>query len=80
MPTKKVIFGRKRFSFAEGVQTLESMSITEKPLHGENEDQFMRRLARQYNNRHGEIEVVIKKGYPDYAIITLIPDEFTVQQ
>jgi hypothetical protein len=75
MPTQKVFFGRKRFSFSEGVQTLESMSITEKPLHDENEDRFMQRLARQYKNRHGEIEVVIKGGRPDYAIITIKPDK-----
>ena len=78
MSIKKIIFGRKRFSFAEGVPTLESISITEKPLRGEDEDQFTQRLARRYGNRYGEIEIVIKGGYPNYAIITLTPDEHIV--
>ena len=75
MPVKKVLFGRKHFSFTEGVPKLESMSITEKPLKGEDESSFTERLVHQYGGQHGTIEVVIKSGRPEYAIITLNIDE-----
>ncbi len=70
MPINKVLFGRKHFSFAEGIPTLKRMSITEKPKKGEDETRFTKRLVKQYGNQQGMIEVVIKNGHPDYAIIT----------
>lgn len=70
MSVKKIAYGRKRFSFTKGVPTLESMSITEKPLKGEDETQFTERLMKQYSDQQGTIEILIKGGQPDYAIIT----------
>ncbi|MCA9923208.1 MAG: hypothetical protein KC419_23870 [Anaerolineales bacterium] len=78
MTVKKVLFGRKQFSFDHGVQKLERMSITEKPLKGEDESCFTERLMRQYGDQQGEIEVVIKSGRPEYAIITFELDESAV--
>jgi hypothetical protein len=77
MSLKKGSLSRKQFSFVEGVPTLESMTITEKPLKGEDEEQFAQRLVRQYGRQNGEFEIVIKSGRPDYAIITLSPDKPT---
>ena len=75
MSVKKIVYGRKRFSFTEGVPTLQSMSITEKPLKGETETQFTKRLMRHYDDQQGTIEIVFKGGLPDYAIITFTSKE-----
>ena len=75
MPTKKILFGRKHFSFAEGTTTLDRMSVTERPKKGEDETCFTNRLVKQYGNQQGAIEIVIKNGLPDYAIITFDLDE-----
>ena len=66
-----VKYGRKKFSIVEGKTILTSTSITEKSLPGENEEAFTHRLTRKYANHRGTIEIVFKKGRPDYAIITL---------
>jgi hypothetical protein len=47
-----------------------STSVTERSLTGEDETAFIARLMGMYGNRKGTIEVVIKGGKPDYAIIT----------
>lgn len=78
MSVKKVTYGRKRFLFTEGVPTLESMSITEKSLKGEDETQFTERLMKQYRDQQGTIEIVFKAGQPDYAIITFTSGESTM--
>lgn len=71
MSNKRVLFGRKQFSFDEGVPILEGIVITEKPLKDEDEAAFTQRLVHQYLDQHGTIEMVIKNGLPDYAIIAL---------
>jgi hypothetical protein len=65
-----VNYGRKVFSFSNGVTSHTSTSITEKSMPGENEQAFTERLARKYARREGTIEIVFKKGRPDYAVIT----------
>ena len=63
-------FGRKVFSFGQGGTVLKSTSVTEKALSGEDEIAFTCRLVEKYEGQHGTIEVVFKRGRPDYAIIT----------
>ena len=65
-----VRFGRKIYSLAQGDVVLESMSVTERALPNEDEGAFTRRLVDKYQDRHGMIEIVFKRGLPDYAIIT----------
>jgi len=65
-----VKYGRKTFSFAEGVTVLTGMCVTEKAESDEDEASFTRRLVKKYEGRRGTIEVVFKNGYPDYAIVT----------
>jgi hypothetical protein len=77
MSSKEGVVGRKRFSFVEGVPILQSMTITENPHPDEDEEQFTQRLVQQYGRERGEIEVIIKNGRPDYAVITLEPGEST---
>lgn len=67
-----VNFGRKTFSFSEGVSVLTSMCVTEKATPGEDETAFTRRLLEKYEGQRGTIEVVFKHGRPDYAIVTLM--------
>lgn len=74
MSIKRVLFGRKQFSFGGGAPILESIVITEKPLKDEDEVAFTQRLVHQYSDQHGTIEMVIKNGSPDYAIIALEVD------
>ncbi len=64
-------FGRKKFSLDRGTAFLTSMSITEKPILGEDEQAFTERLQSKYKDRQGTLELVFKKGDPIYAIITL---------
>ena len=68
---KPLAFGRKRFILTEGVSKLTSTSITEKPIRGETEAEFTRRLLAKYADCNGEMEIVFKQGRPDYAIITI---------
>jgi hypothetical protein len=49
---------------------LESTSVTERALPNEDERTFTRRLVNKYQDQRGVIEVVFKRGLPDYAIIT----------
>lgn len=65
-----VNYGRKKFSFSDGVTNHTSTSVTEKSMPGENERAFTERLAKKYAHREGTIEIVFKKGRPDYAVIT----------
>jgi hypothetical protein len=64
-------YGRRKLTFAEGTCLHTSTSVTERSLNGEDEEAFIARLMGMYGNRKGTIEVVIKGGKPDYAIITL---------
>ena len=68
---KSVQYGRKMFSMSEGETRLESTSIIERTMLGEDEDSFIYRLKSKYKRQRGTIEIVFKKGRPDYAIITL---------
>ena len=63
-------YGRKTFSFAEGVTVLTAICVTEKAMSDEDEASFTRRLAKKYKGQRGTIEVVFKNGHPDYAIVT----------
>jgi hypothetical protein len=72
-----VTYGRKTFSFAGGKVMLTSTSVTEKPLPGEGETVFTDRLIAKYRGQQGTIEIVIKNGYPDYAIITFSQSSVT---
>ncbi|HSG17326.1 MAG TPA: hypothetical protein VLE70_13520 [Anaerolineae bacterium] len=47
-----------------------STSVTVRSLVGEDEEAFTSRLMEMYGARKGTIEIVIKGGKPDYAIIT----------
>jgi len=64
-------YGHKTFSLAGGEMVLTSVTITEKPLPGEDETAFTRRLLEMYKEHQGKLELVIENGRPDYAIITL---------
>ena len=68
---KVINFGRRRYSFARGSVELMRTDITERSLNGEDEEAFTRRLMKKYGSREGTIEIVFKKGRPDYAIVTL---------
>ena len=63
-------FGRKIYSFDNGDAVLKSTSVTEKAQPNEDERTFTRRLVEKYQDQRGVIEVVFKRGHPDYAIIT----------
>ena len=63
-------FGRRIFFFDKGDTVLKSTSVTEKALPGEDEMAFTRRLVEKYKDERGTIEVVFKRGHPDYAIIS----------
>ena len=65
-----VKFGRKILSFDKGRAVLKSTSVTEKALSDEDEMAFTRRLVKKYRDQRGMIEVVFKRGRPDYAIVT----------
>jgi hypothetical protein len=67
---KSLSYGRRFYSFDEGQAVLDRISITEKALPGEDEAAFTRRLLKKSEGRRGTIEVIIKHGRPDYAIIT----------
>ncbi|UCC54165.1 MAG: hypothetical protein JSV68_09360 [Anaerolineaceae bacterium] len=68
---ESITYGRRKLTFAEGTCLHTSTSVTERSLASEDEDAFIARLMSKYGNRKGTIEVVIKGGKPDYAIITL---------
>lgn len=68
---ERVEYGHKIFSFAKGRTELTSTSVTVKSLPGESEKAFTHRLMKKFGNQEGTIEIVFKKGRPNYAIITL---------
>jgi len=68
---KSLQYGRKIFSFAEGVAVHKSTSVIEKPVLGEDEKSFSERLVKKYRSQQGTFEIIFKKGRPDYAIIYL---------
>ena len=68
---ERVEYGHKKFSFAKGKAELTSTSITVRSLPGENEKAFTHRLMQRFGHQEGTIEIVFKKGQPNYAIITL---------
>ena len=68
---KVINFGRRRYEFANGNVELTRTDITERSLNGEDEEAFTKRLMKLYGNREGTIEIVFKKGRPNYAIVTL---------
>ena len=63
-------YGRRRFSFANGTVVHRNSSITERALPGEDEERFTERLMERYGEYEGTLEIVIKAGRPDYAILT----------
>jgi hypothetical protein len=62
-------FGRKILSFSKGEAFVTEICVTEKSLADENEQKFTQRLLGKYREHEGTIEIVIKNGRPDYAII-----------
>lgn len=67
---QKITYGRKVFAFDEGGAVLTRTSVTQKALPEEDEKTFTRRLVEQYEGQRGTIEVVLKSGRPDYAIMS----------
>lgn len=67
---KMVKFGRRKFAVAAGKTELVSTSITVRSLVGEDEQSFTERLLEMCGGEEGFIEIVIKSGKPDYAVIT----------
>jgi hypothetical protein len=63
-------YGRKLFSFAQGITVHQSTAITEKALPHESEEAFTSRLMKKYGHRQGTVELVFKNGRPNYAVIT----------
>lgn len=66
----RIKFGRKRYSLVEGKPVLKSTSITIRTRPGEDEEAFTKRLVGQYGQYEGTVEMVFKRGVPDYAVIT----------
>lgn len=64
-------FVRKVLSFSGGEASLKKVFITERPLSGEDEDEFTQRLLAKYGKQQGTIEIVLKNERVDYAIVTL---------
>jgi hypothetical protein len=64
-------YGRKNLSFDQGTAVLTNTSVTVRAQPGENEAAFTQRLLKKYQGQRGTIELVFKKGCPDYAIVTL---------
>jgi len=71
-------FGRKKYSVEKGKPVLKSTSITVRALPGEDEESFTSRLIRKYGQQAGTVEMVFKHGRPDYAVITITEQGFTV--
>jgi hypothetical protein len=63
-------YGRRKYTFLEGKLKPAGLSITERSLRGENEKEFTSRLMKSYGKKQGTIEVILKNGFPDYAVIT----------
>jgi len=69
---KAVKFGRRKFTFGNGKAELMATSITVRSRVGEAEEAFKGRLLEMIGSEKGTIEIVYKRGQPDYAIITFI--------
>ena len=69
---QRLQYGRKVFCFDENGAALKSTVVTEKALSGEDETAFTDRLMQKYAGQRGTLEVVFKRGRPDYAIITFV--------
>ena len=67
---QRIRFGRKKFSLVEGKPVLRSTSITVRTRPGEDEEAFTKRLLSLYGQIAGTVEMVFKRGLPDYAVIT----------
>ena len=67
---KDIHFGRRFLSFDSGQVVITSTAITERARLGEDEDAFVERLVKKYRHRKGTLEMVIKAGKPQYAIVT----------
>lgn len=63
-------FGRRKYAFSNGMVELTRTDITERSLNGEDEEAFTKRLMEMYGKKEGTIEIVFKRGRPDYAIVT----------
>lgn len=68
-------FGRKVFLFSKGEASCTEYSVTEKSTMDESEQHFTDRLLGKYSDREGTIEIFIKDGRPDYAIIKVTNEE-----
>jgi len=64
-----VNYGRKTFSITEGAAVLKCTEITEKPLLHEDEKAFTKRLLHKYGHLQGTVEIVIRNGRPNYAVL-----------
>jgi hypothetical protein len=68
-------YGRKILAFDESDAALMTTVVTEKALTNEDEATFTHRLLGKYKGRRGTIEIVFKRGSPDYAILTFPESE-----
>lgn len=64
---ESVEYGRKIYSVDNGNSSLISVSVTEKPIVGEDERAFRDRLLSKYKGHEGTLEIVIKNGRPNHA-------------
>jgi len=67
---QRIRFGRKRYSLVKGKPVLKSTSITVRTRPGEDEEAFTKRLLELYGQVAGTVEMVFKRGLPDYAVLT----------
>lgn len=67
---QRIRFGRKRYSLVKGKPVLRSTSITVRTRPGEDEEAFTKRILGLYGQVAGTVEMVFKRGLPDYAVIT----------
>lgn len=68
-------YGRKVLALDEGTAALMTTVVTEKALPSEDETAFTNRLLSKYTDQRGTIEIVFKRGRPDYAILTFPENE-----
>lgn len=62
-------YGRKTFSLVKGTAVLKCIEITEKPMRQEDEHAFKQRLLHKYGHLQGTVEIIIRNGCPNYAIL-----------
>ena len=73
---QRMRFGRKRYSLVEGKPVLRSTSITVRTRPGEDEETFTKRILGLYGQVAGTVEMVFKRGLPDYAVVTFAEQDF----